>query len=219
MQKRKTFFKKSLSSVRQGFTLVETIIAIALFLLGTQATVLVFAKTMKNKAYTLEMGKSSFIVSRSMGDLTQYLRRARQSDAGSYPIVSADDNDLVVYSDYNKDGDTERLHIYLEDNKVFMGIRNPSESFPVTYDPDDGEIFQLADHIINSTTDKMFSYYDSAYTGDPTDPPVNTPADVSEIRLVKIFLKINIDPDRAPDNIQQETFVELRNLNDYDRIH
>jgi hypothetical protein len=32
---------------------------------------------------------------------------------------------------------------------------------------------------------------------------------------VKIFLKINIDPNRAPDNIQQETFVNFRNLNDY----
>ncbi|HBI34276.1 MAG TPA: hypothetical protein DEA43_02040 [Candidatus Moranbacteria bacterium] len=212
MQKRK-------KNLKSGFTLVETLIAIALFLLGTQATVLVFAKTMKSKAYTLEMGRSSFVVSRSMGDLTQYLRRARQSDAGSYPIISADDNDLVVYSDYDKDGDTERLHIYLTDNKVYMGVRNPSDSFPVTYASGDAETFQLADHIINSTDDAMFSYYDSAYTGESDDPPVDTPADVSEIRLVKIFLKINIDPNRAPDNIQQETFVELRNLNDYDRIH
>lgn len=207
------------TSFKKGFTLVETIIAIALFLFGTQATVLIFAKTMKSKAYALEMGRSSFVVSRSMGDLTQYLRRARQSDAGSYPIVSADDNDLVVYSDYDKDGDTERLHIYLTNNKVFMGIRRPSGSFPVTYASGDGETFQLADHIINGASDSMFSYYNSGYPKDTINNPAATPANVSEIRLIKMFLKINIDPNRAPDNIQQETFVELRNLNDYDRIH
>lgn len=210
--KKKDFFKK-------GFTLVETIIAIALFVIGMQATVLVFAKTMKNKAYSLEMGKSSFVVSRSVGDLTQYLRRARQSDAGSYPVVSADSNDLVIYSDYNKDGKTERLHIYLTNNKVYMGVRNPAGSFPVTYAAGDEETFQLADHIINGAGDAMFSYYNSGYPADTVNNPAPTPADVSEIRLVKIFLKINIDPNRAPDNIQQETFVELRNLNDYDRIH
>ena len=65
----------------------------------------------------------------------------------------------------------------------------------------------------------MFSYYNKDYPADTENNPVSTPADVSEIRLIKIFLKINIDPNRAPDNIQQETFVELRNLNDYDRIH
>lgn len=212
MQKENIFSKK-------GFTLVETIVAIALFVLGTQATVLVFSKTMQNKAYTLEMGKASFVVSRSIGDLTQYLRRARQSDSGSYPIVSADKNDLVVYSDYNKDNITERLHIYLSNHKVYMGIRNPSSTFPKTYAAGDESTVLLADRIVNTATDSLFSYYNKDYPEDLVNNPVATPADVSEIRLVKIFLKINIDPNRAPDNIQQETFVELRNLNDYDRIH
>jgi len=198
---------------------VETLIAITLFLLATQAVTLIFSKTIKNKAYTLEMGRSSLILSRSMGDLTQYIRRARQSDGGAYPIVSADDNDLIIYSDYDRDGKTERLHIYLADKKIYLGVRDPSTSFPVSYGSGDGETFQLADHIINSSTDPMFSYYNGDYPQDTVNNPVPAPADVSEIRLVRMFLKINIDENRAPDNIQQETFVEIRNLNDYDRIH
>lgn len=190
--------------------------ALAIFTIGISATSLLFARTIKDKAYILEMGKSSFIVSRSVNDLTQYLRRARQSDAGSYTIVSADDNDLVVYSDYDKDGKTERLHIYLSAGKVYLGIRNPSETFPPVYDAGDETTLELAKQIVNTASDPMFSYYDSSY---PETNAVDTPADVSEIRLIRIFLKINIDPNRAPDNIQQETFVELRNLNDYDRIH
>jgi prepilin-type N-terminal cleavage/methylation domain-containing protein len=212
MQKQKIFLNK-------GFTLVETLMAIAIFTIGISATVVVFSKTIKSKAYALEMGKSSFVVSRSMGDLTQYLRRARQSDAGSYPIVSADDNDLVVYSDYDKDGKTERLHVYLLNNRVYLGICEPSETFPPAYAAGDGTTIELAKQIVNTPSDAMFSYYNSEYPENTTDNPVATPADVSEIRLIRMFLKINIDPNRAPDNIQQETFVEIRNLNDYDRIH
>lgn len=202
---------------KKGFTLVETLVAIALFILGIQATMLIFSKTIKTKAYNLEMSKSAFVVSRSISDLTQYLRRARQSDAGSYPIVSANKNDLVFYSDYDKDGITERIHVYLSDNKVYMGIRRPSATFPVTYAAGDEITKLMAERIVNLPTDSMFSYYGKNYPED--SEPVEVPADVSEIRLVKIFLKINIDPNRAPDNIEQETFVELRNLNDYDRIH
>lgn len=212
MQKEKNIFKS-------GFTLIETLVAIALFLLGVSATVMIFSKTMQNKAYSLEMGRSSLVVSRSIGDLTQYLRRTRQSDAGAYPIVSAAANDIVFYSDYNKDKKTERLHVYLSNNKVYMKICNPSATFPVTYTTCVETTTELADHIVNASGDHMFSYYNKDYPADTVNNPVATPADVSEIRLVKIFLKINIDPNRAPDNIQQETFVELRNLNDYDRIH
>lgn len=209
MQNKKIFFKK-------GFTLVETIVAIALFTVGTQATVLLFAKIMRSKAYSMEMGKASFVVSRSISDLTQYIRKARQSDSGAYPIVTADDNDLVIYSDYDKDGSTERLHIYFNDvtDTLYMGVRNPSGTFPITYASGDGETITLAEHIVNTTSDPVFLYYNKNYPGDTEHNPVDTSADVSEIRLVKIFLKINIDPNNAPDNIQQETFVEMRNLSE-----
>ncbi|MDD5463548.1 MAG: prepilin-type N-terminal cleavage/methylation domain-containing protein [Candidatus Moranbacteria bacterium] len=200
-----------------GFTLVETLMAVAIFMLGIAATVMVFSKTVKNKAYVLEMGKSSFVVSRSVGDLIGYLRRARQSDAGAYPIVSADSNELVVYSDYDKDTVTERLRISLSGGKVYLEIRRPSSTFPKTYASGYEEPIELASQIVNTVSDPMFSYYNKDYPEDPDS--VNVPADVSEIRLVKIFLKINIDPNRAPDNIEQQSFVELRNLNDYDRIH
>lgn len=212
MKNKKIFSKK-------GMTLVEAIVAIALFVLGVQATVLIFSRTIKSKAYALEMGRSSLILSRSMGDLTRYIRRARQSDNGSYPIVNADANDLVLYSDYDKDGKTEKLHIYLLDKKVYLAVRRPSATFPVTYASGYETPIQLADHIINSPTDAMFSYYNADYPQDTVNNPAHTPADVSEIRLIKMFLKINIDENRAPDNIQQETFIEVRNLNDYDRIH
>ena len=209
---------KLTENYKKGFTLIETIVAIAIFVLGIQATTLVFSKIMQNKAYTLEMGRSSLVISRSVGDLVDYLRRVKQSDAGAYPIVSADKNDLVVYCDYDKDGITERLHIYLTGGKVYMGVTDPTNTIPKTYPAGDAKVILLADHIVNTASDAMFSYYNKDYPKDTVNNPVSVPADVSQVRLIKIFLKINIDPNHDPDNIQQESFVELRNLNDYDRI-
>lgn len=196
--------------------MVETLVAIGLFILGTQAAILVFYRIIQNKSYTMEMGKASFVVSRSIGDIAKYVRKSRQSDAGAYPIVSADDNEFIFYSDYDNDGDTERLHIYFTDSTgtLFMGVRNPSGTFPVTYASGDEETFTVAEHIVNTTSDPVFLYYNKDYPGDMLNNPVDTSADVSEIRLVKIFLKINIDPNNAPENIQQETFVEMRNLSE-----
>ena len=206
-------------TLRKAFTLVETLVAISLFILGVTAVSILFAKSWQSNAYSLEMGKTSFIVSRSVSSLVDYLRRARQSDSGSFPIVSADKNDLVVFSDYDKDGITERIHIYLSNGKIFMGITSPTVTLPRTYPAGDAQTVQIADHIVNTSSDSMFFYYNKNYPGDTANNPVPVPADVSQIRLIKIFLRININPNRAPDNIQQESFVELRNLNDYDRIH
>ena len=234
--------KKQGIFLKKGLTLIEMLVALALFMFGIQATVLIFSKTMKNKAYSMEMGKSALIVSRSISDLTQYLRRIRQADNGNYPIPSdngnnvscpilndsANDNEFVFYSDYDKDGKTERIDIYLSPladlstehgRIVYMKIRRPSATLPVTYAPCYEAPVQLASHIVNTAGDPMFSYYNKNYPADIVNNPLATPANVSQIRLVKIFLKINVDPNRAPDNIQQETFVEFRNLNDYDRIH
>lgn len=206
-----------------GFTLVETLVALAIFTLGMQATVLVFAKTIKNKAYTMEMGKASFIISRSMGDLIGYIRRARQSDDGAFPIISADENDFVLYSDYDKDGITEKLEIQLDytTDIVKLTTCKPTSTVPKRYDCLGGsvKIIELAKNIINTPSEPMFSYYNKDYPLDTVNNPISGTVDVSQIRLVKILLKINIDPNRPQDNITQESFVEMRNLNDYDRIY
>lgn len=211
--------KKCIS--RKAFTLVETLVAIALFVLGITATSVLFSRSWQSNAYSLEMGKTVLIVSRSVNNLTNYLRRVRQSDGGNFPIVSANKDELVVFSDYDKDGTTERLRIYLSNNTILMGVTSPTATLPRTYpNSEDGPPIQIADHIVNTADDSMFSYYNKDYPGDTENNPVSVPVvDVSQIRLIKIFLRININPNRAPDNVQQETFVELRNLNDYDRVH
>lgn len=204
---------------RKGLTLVETLVAIAIFAIGLEGFTLLFINAWKNNSYTLEMGQSSMAVSQGVSTIVNYLRSVRQSDSGTYPIISANSNDLVVYSDYDRDGVTERIHIYKSGTDILMGVTDPTNTMPKTYPSGDQQVLTLAARIVNTSGEPIFYYYDKNYAGGSAQTPLTTPANVADVRLVKIHLKINIDPNRAPDNIELQTFVEMRNLNDYDRIH
>lgn len=210
--------KKGLKRKFSGMTLVEALMAIAVFTIGIEGFALLFIKTWQHNKYTLEMGQSSMAVSQGVTKLSGYLRRVRQADNGSYPIKSASANDLVVYCDYDKDEKTERLHFYKNAQNIMMGITEPNDTFPVTYDLEDQQTQTIASSIVNTADDSIFQYFDQSYIGGSSQSPLASPISVAKIRMVRVFLKINIDPNNAPDNIESETFISLRNLSDYDRI-
>ncbi len=201
-----------------GLTLVETLVAIAIFTISIEGFTLLFAHTWRSNSYTLEMGQASMNVSQGVNKMVNYIRGTRQADNGEYPIKSANDNDLVIYSDYDKDGVTERLHFYKSGQNVLMGVRNPTGGMPKTYSSGDEQTITIANYIVNDADTPVFYYYNKDYPADTDDNPLDTPAAVSDIRLVKIYLQININPGQAPNNIETQSFVEMRNLNDYDRI-
>jgi len=209
--------KKELEKFK-GLTLVEVMVSISIFTICIAGFSLLFIKSMKSNSYILEMGQTSMAISNGMTDLVEYIRKAKQGDNGNYAIVSASDNSLTIYADYDSDAITERLHFYLEDQQVKMGVTDPSGDVIKTYPSGDQEVFVKADHILNTSEDKLFSYYNRDYPADTVNNPIDMAInDISNIRMVEIFLKMNIDPNRAPDNVQMRSFVELRNLNDYDR--
>jgi len=201
-----------------GISLIEMLVAISIFTIGILGFTLLFSKSWQSNSYILEMGQSSFTVSQGLDKMVAYLRKVRQADDGSYPIKSADDNDLVVYSDYDSDGITERLHFYFNNGKIMMGATKPNGGTPNSYPADDQSNVTLAEHIVNNAGTPVFYYYNQNYPGDVANNPLNTPAAISEVRLIKVLLEININPNRAPDNINMESFAEMRNLNDYDRV-
>jgi len=202
-----------------GLSLVEVMVAISIFTICIAGFSLLFVKSMKSNSYILEKGQNSLAVSRGTTNMVEFIRKAKQGDNGNYAIVTAEENNLVIYADYDSDGIAERLHFYLEDQKIKMGIVKPTGTVTKTYQSGDQEIKILADHIVNKEEDKLFNYYNRDYPADLINNPINiATSDISNIRMVEIFLKINIDPNRGPENDEMRSFVEFRNLNDYDRI-
>lgn len=203
---------------KQGMSLVEAIIAVAIFFIGIAGFTLLFSKTWQGNAYTYELGKASMAASQGVSTMVNYIRKVRQGDDGAYPIKSAADNDLVLFSDYDKDGITERLHFYRSGSQILLGYRKPSGGLPKTYAAGDEGSVVLASNVINAANVPIFYYYNKNYPADPANNPIATPAYVWDVRLIKVLVKVNIEKGTSTDGVELRSFVELRNLNDYSRL-
>ena len=196
-------------------TLVEVMVAIAIMLIAMEGFTLLFLQSWDTNKFILEEGMASAAASRATGKIVSQLRSVRQADNGDYPIESADDFDFKVYLDIDKDGVTERVHYFLDQvtDELKVGVTNPIAGTPVSYPAADDTVSILANYVVNDNTDPVFYYFNQNYPGDTVNNPIVTPAAVDQIRLVQVHLYVNIDPVHAPDNINIESFADLRNLN------
>lgn len=194
---------------------MDVIVSIGIFSLGIAGFMALFVDTWKTNSFVLEEGQSVGMASRAVGNTVKELRKTRQADNGNYMIKTADDFDLVVYMNNDADEETERVHYFLEDEKLKKGVTNPDGSTPVTYPVGDETVTVISDYVMNTPAQPVFYYYNENYPGDVVNNPLGTPAGVGEIKLIKIVVWINIKPLTAPDNVRMESFVNLRNLNEY----
>lgn len=201
----KKFFSK------KGMTVIEMLIAIGIFSISIIGFTLLFSRTWTINRFTLEEGEASRIASRGVHDIVDAVRSARQSENGSYLLESANSNDFVFYSDIDTDGKTERVHCFSDAGLLKIGVRNPSDTVPPEYANGDESVSILANYVVNESGD-VFSYY--GLNGQELSYPIELDA----VRMVKVHLEINIDPARAPNNINIESLATLRNLGEQNQF-
>lgn len=194
---------------------MEVMVAIAIMLIAMEGFTLLFLKSWDTNKFILEEGMASAAASRATGKIVSQLRSVRQADNGDYPIESADDFDFKAYLDIDKDGVTERVHYFLDQatDELKVGVTDPVAGTPVSYPAADDTVSVLANYVVNESTNPVFYYFNQNYPGDTVNNPIATPAAIDQIRLVQVHLFVNIDPVHAPDNINIESFADLRNLN------
>lgn len=198
---------------RNGMTLVELLVALSIFTLGMAMVTLLFSKAWKTNSYVLEEGNAIASASRSLDATIKSIRKVKQADDGSYAIKSVGDFDLVVYLNDDKDVKTERVHYFLDNNGNFKkGVTEPSGN-PATYPAGDQTVTTVAQYVMNTSSQPVFTYYNNLFPIDTENNPLANPQP-SDVRLIGIHLWINIKPKTAPDNINMESFAELRNLNE-----
>lgn len=199
----------------KGMTLLEMLVALSIMTMGMAGFSMLFISSWNSNKFIVEMGNASFLASRGVTETVAEIRKARQADNGDYPVESGDDFDLKVYLDIDGDGVTERVHYYHQGTTLYQGITEPVAGLPITYPNADGTTRIIANSIINTATDPVFSYYNGDYPSDTVNNPLPTPVDVADVRMIKVHLMVNLDPFHAPEHVNIESFAELRNLNDY----
>jgi len=142
--------------------------------------------------------------------ITAEIRPLSPSSVGAYPIAEANPTSFIFYSDIDNDQFKERVRYFLSGTTLKKGVIKPSGT-PLTYNPANETISEII-HDITSGTTLIFDYYDNNYDG--TTSPLTQPVDMSAIRLIKITVVIDKNPNKYPGPITLTTQVSMRNLKD-----
>ncbi|MEK7531636.1 MAG: hypothetical protein AAB545_01785 [Patescibacteria group bacterium] len=200
---------KRIHREKDGVTLLEIVIALGIFALVGGAV-----GTFARDLFVYSGGVSNSLSAQQdaraiLRDFAAEVREAQLAANGAYPIEKADNNELIFFSDIDKDGTRDRVRYYLSGNSLMKDVTIPTGSPPgYTGAP---KIKTLIHDTANGGT-PFFSYYNTSYDG--TAAALVQPVTISVVRLVKANVIIERDPNRSPTPITVTTQVSFRNLKD-----
>lgn len=199
---------KKKTGKQNGFTLIETLLVVAIFVLIVGVLTL-FSRNVWIYNTFISAGLVNADTGRQvLKTMTSEIRTASVANTGAYVISAAETSSFSFYSDIDSDGLKEKIRYFLIGVSLQKGTIKPTGN-PLTYNPANEKISTLASNITNTS---IFSYYDKFYDG--TTAPLSFPVGVSDVRLIKITIVLDQDPNRPPAPMTLSTQVSIRNLKD-----
>ncbi len=196
--------KKNLIS---GFTLIETLFGVAIFVLIVGVLTL-FSKNVWVYNSFISIGFVNTDNGRQMlKTIVSEIRTASSANTGAYAISQATSSSFTFYSDINNDNLKEKVRYFLSGNLLQKGFIQPTGS-PLAYNSANEKISTLASNVTSIT----FNYYDKNYDG--TTAALSSPINIPNIRLVKITVTISQNSNNSPAPMTFSTQVSIRNLKD-----
>jgi len=189
--------------MKRAFTLIETLVTIFVFALAMGAVFGLVTLGYRIQSYTFQQSTAINEARRGIEIMVREIREARGGDDGSYIIEKAEDFEFIFYSDIDKDNAVERVRYFIEGTNFKKGVIDPS-GWPIKYDLNEEKLFILSQYVQNQPP--IFKYYDSQ--GIELSPP----ARLKDTKLMKVYLVINVDPNRPPQDFVLESSVQIRNL-------
>lgn len=193
----------------KGFTLIEMLIAVVLMSVLALALLSLQFIISQNQITVWQNYVSIDEANTSAAMLVRELRTARYGDNGAYTLESADDNQVVFYSDTDFDGDTEKVRYFLNGANFTKGVIEPV-GYPVTYPDNQEKIRVLSENVRNDVSTPVFYYYNEDWPEDTVTNPLSTPVNVSDINMIKIFLAVNTSINQPDKDYLVESFAQVR---------
>lgn len=187
---------------KKGFTIIEILVASSMILvlgaavLGLQFVFSQNSVTAINSYNNVNTGNS--IMSR----FTNELRKTDSSENGSFMFETMDDNELVFYSDYDFDGQSERIRYIRDGDSLQRGVIEPSGN-PAVYDTNTEVVRTLTTELLDNGN-PIFYYYNVGWPEDTVNNPIPDGSRLSETKLIRIVFAVN--------DYNLDSFVYPRNL-------
>lgn len=202
--------KINIFKIQKGFTIIEVLVSLfILVLIGT-----VVATFQRDVFYLSSISTASLNSAQDTSSIvrtmTKELRTMSIANNGSYPIVSVGTSTITFFSDTDGDGLKEKVRYYMSGKQLLRGKVVPTGS-PLGYTGSETSSILIND-VRNATNTPIFDYYDKNYTG--TTSPMVYPVTITGVRLIKITVDVDADPNRSPLRKTYTSQVTLRNLKD-----
>lgn len=198
---------------QKGFTLLEVMVTLAILLVAVSILLFSIVRVYDLNRYTLELADAVNFARKGIESMTKEIREASLADNGNYPILEAEDQRFTFYSDIDADTNVERVTYLLDNTNLLKVVTEPTATPPIEYPSSNTSTTTVAQYIRNGS-EPIFFYYNGDYPADTVNNPLSSPIPINEIRLVRLLLKININPEKAPQDTVLEIFIHLRNLKD-----
>lgn len=199
---------------KSGFSIIEFIFAIVIATLIIFIITL-FAKNIISLNTSAQSSMTAMLESRKiLSVMVAEVRSTVPSALGSYPIESASTSTVIFFADVNSDNIADRIRYFIDPvtkKSVRRGVVLATGE-PPSYNPGSETFSTLVTDLSNGTSTALFEYYNGSYAG--TSSPLSIPVSIPAIRLIKITIKIERDPSRAPELMTLSSQAELRNLKD-----
>ncbi len=197
----------------KGLTLIEILMGISIFVLAISALYFFMSQGFKVQEFSLQESIAISEARRSVETMVKEIRETQIADNGSYPIEKADKFEFIFYADIDKDNSVERVRYFLDGSEFKKGVIEPRVN-PIGYFSSDEIINTLSRYVTNLSTEPMFEYYNGDWPTDTTNNPLTYPARETDVKFIKINLKINPKPSLIKNDFNLSSYVQVRNLKD-----
>ena len=192
--------------------MLEAVVVISIFTTASVVVTSVIIQGLRVNSFANEQNEALNNARRGVEFMIKEIREASTSENGSFPISAADAQELIFYSDLDIDQETERIRYFLDGTDLKKGVIEPV-GVPGTY-PSGNEVISILSEYVRNGADPIFYYYNEDWPADQVSNPLTQPVEVDDIKFVKTYLKINIDPTKAPNPAELESSTTIRNLKD-----
>lgn len=189
--------------------MIELLVGVGIFLLVVVGLSAILSSSFRARNIVWEQLSTQKEGRQIIQDFTNELRSAAASSIGAYALETAQDAEIVFYSNIDSDTWRERIKYFLSDGILKKGVTKPSGA-PLAYVTSTEVITELIHDVINTTSTPVFYYYNETYNG--SGNPLISPIDTAQVRMIGIKLILEENPNLSPAPLRIEAKAHIRNL-------